>query len=360
MDGTVVTCPQCLTLNDKKHAIANTFAKLPPGPGNKPVLLGRCTACDMQLLIHIRTEAKAADIYYLNGEDYINRPALPEASEPINTFEASLERYQKGISNYEKGEYEAAYASLIPAYRWAVKQNFDMHGRLFVSVLANTIGESLRKLRYPEEALAFINSALEFCDPSDYENYGTILNNIGGAYLHLGNLDLAETYHREAFELHRGKSRNTVLIGRSRSNLCFVYRAQAASHASKDDLDSATTYARRSFELEEQLVDAEEAKISIILLGNLLMKTANKNAIIGQLAASIDAYREAAALHVRAGLRRLALDDYSAIAKMQRELGLVDDAVETLDLIEELADEIEQDSNISSDDPGSVSIERKS
>ncbi len=42
---------------------------------------------------------------------------------------------------------------------------------------------------------------------------------------------------------------------------------------------------------------------------------------------------------MRAGLRGLALDDYGALAKIQREFGLIDDAVETLGLIEELADD---------------------
>ena len=359
MDGTVVTCPQCLTQNDKKFAIADMFAKVPRGRGIRSALLGHCTTCGMQLVIRISVEAKAPDIYYLNGEDYVDRPALPEISESINTLEASLENYQKGLSSYEKGEYAEAYVSLMSAYTWAVRQTFDKRGRLFVSALANLIGESLEKLRHPEEALPFVNRALEFCDPLDYENYGTILNNIGGVYLHLGKLDLAEKYHREAYELHNGRSRNTRLTGLSRFNLSFVYRALAAWHASKDDLGSATSYARSSLELDEQSDDPEKARISIALLSNLLILQANQDATTGQLAASIYLYREAAALHVRAGLKDLALDDYSALVRIQRELGLIDDAVETLGLIEELSDQIEQNSNISPDGPDSDPLNGK-
>jgi hypothetical protein len=82
VDGTVVTCPQCLASNDKGYAIDTLVAKLEPAE-SKGALLAYCVACHMPLMLIIgqsnQVEASASDVYYLAGEDLAAREPLPAA-----------------------------------------------------------------------------------------------------------------------------------------------------------------------------------------------------------------------------------------------------------------------------------------
>jgi tetratricopeptide (TPR) repeat protein len=338
IEGTVVNCPRCLTPNDKKRTLAEALVKLPSG-GKRSVIVARCVACDMQILLTMTIQAMASDVYYLNNEQSEERSELPELSDSVSTIAAAFEQYQEGLAHYQSEEYTSAYSCLSAAYEWAARQELDRDGRLFVGALANNIGQALGKLHYHEKALEYFHSGLEICDRSDAENYGIILNNIGAAYLHLGRLDLAEQYHGDAYRLHAENQHDSPsFVGQSLINLVFTYEAQAASYADQSDLNMAVAYARKAVELSFKSEDDQQVRIANAMLATLSSQKGSEAFAAGRLEESVSSYDEAAHLHSKVGAALLEIDDYDGLARAQRELGRVDDYVETLRLIEELKD----------------------
>jgi tetratricopeptide (TPR) repeat protein len=341
VDGTVMTCPACLTPNDKRFTIANTVTKH-PGQGSRIALIARCAECGQIFHTRFHIEAQAIDVYYLQGEDVEGRQPLADADSSATTFELAIARYEEGMSLLGKGDFLAAYTRFSAAYAWLRNNDLGEQGRRFLAALLNNMGHALDKLRYPGNALKFHRLALDACDPDDYDNYGMILNNIGAAFLHLGELSQAQEFHQKAYELHAEHSQDRDLVRGSRSNLAFVHRSRAAYFANLPDLISAIGHARRAVDLDMQQDKEGDPPISQLLLGNLLASFASSALSAGDLRESRDAYAEAAQLHLHAGALRLALDEYQALSKTQRSLDQVDDAIESLRIADELEDRVRE------------------
>lgn len=296
------------------------------------------------LYIRFHIEVQATDVYYLQGEDIGSRTPLPipDADPSATTFELALARYEEGMTLLGEREFLAAYVHLLAAYTWAKEHDLGEHGMRFLAALANNLGHALDNLRYPEEALKYHRLALDASDPADYDSYGMILNNIGYVLLHLGELAQAEEFHQNAYDLHVEHSQDSSIVDRTRSNLAFAHRARAASFASLADLRSAIEHARRAVALDMQQHDGSNPSISLLMLANLLVRTGASALSAGNLGESREAYSEAAQLHLRAGALRLALDDYQTLAKTQRKLGQIDDAIESLRIADELEDRVRE------------------
>lgn len=294
--------------------------------------------CEIGIYLQVQIEADAADVYFLGGGGLADPVELPELDDiQVATLDSCLETYSRAVSQYEQGEYLAAYATFISICNWAAGRAPEGELRKLLSAAANNAGHSAEKVGHSELALRCFMNALEASDPEDYDDHGKILGNIGGAYLHLGEFELAERFHSEAYLIHASNSSDTSLVSASHSNLSFVFRAQAARYATNGEVTTAIVKARRAVALEEEYsAEGGGLNLSLTILANLLARKSHELHEAGSLSASEKVYSEAVHLYLRANAGQLALDGYTSLALMRRKLGLIEDAIEALRIVEEL------------------------
>ena len=336
INGGRVPCERCLTESDKSETILRMLVQ---APQSASVLVVRCVGCATEIVLMISSpdtiQAIKNDPYQDVRPSRVDTQRIQSAPDAIDESDA-FSHYEAGAKAFEKGECEQAYALWRSAFQWyAASPDAKV---IAPSLLAN-MGMALSGLGDPEGALQCFHDALCKMNPSDDSNaYATVLNNIGASYLHLGQMAQAEDWHRQAYECHlqHADTSNPILAERERDNLAFTYARLAKSHATGGNLGEAVRYARKAHDLYPGELASSQGKVFYIILGNLLcrhaemIRSADANMAVSTLMKAILAYEDC-----KAG-PELLVTAYRAIADVQRKAGRIEDAMATLQRVDDL------------------------
>jgi tetratricopeptide (TPR) repeat protein len=332
-----------LTESDKSATIAQARMQQTLGTAKKVCIVVRCVGCEFEIPL-ILSDKRAVGVLKLDPYNDVKPAAveidrIPAVPVALNDDDA-YDRYSKGLAAFQQEDYERAYAFWRAAYGWYAGRP---EGTLPAPALLSNMGMALSRLNAPERALECFHAVLRTMDPAaDRGMYATVLNNIGAAYLHLGRMDQAEEYHRRAYECHlEHGSSDPALVARDRHNLAFTYAKLVTREVSSGDLEAAVRHARQAVGLFHADELRTEARAYCLMLGNVERRQGDAAAKANRTSEAIAHYREAMTIHEQAGAASevLALD-YSRLAQVQRSVGLLNEALLTLQRLDELLEEV--------------------
>ncbi|MBC8264102.1 MAG: tetratricopeptide repeat protein [Anaerolineales bacterium] len=337
--GSFLTCPRCFAENDKTSSIEQMRSQMRSGrPDERAALVARCIGCDLEILVVAygdgRVEAVDISPYDDVQEEAISPDEIPAAPGP-KTNEEAISRYEEGLKQFGEGNYQEAYTYWRAAHDWFSIRP-DSLG--MASGLLSNMGMALSRLHNPTEALTCFERALSGMDQDESpEGYAIVLNNIGGAYLHLGRMVEAEEYHRRAYELHVSKGSEEGLVARERHNLAFAYGKIASQCLRAEELDKAIESVRQAAALYDEPALVKHGSLYFLMLGNLLRRKGDQVRAQLDLEAALGLYQEALHYHETAKAHELlALQDSDRLSEVNRELGRIDQALETMQKSDEL------------------------
>lgn len=339
VQGALLTCPRCFAESDKTQSIEHMRSQMNSGrPDKRSALVARCIGCDLPILVvsHAdgRVEALDSDPYDDATEDGVSSNQIA-AAPGAKTDDAATSRYEEGQKLFENGNYRDAFAYWRAAHDWLSMRPDSTE---IVSALLSNMGMALSRLHSPEDALSCFQGALSAMDENDSPPaYATVLNNIGGAYLHLGRMDEAEEYHRRAYELHVSKGSDKGLVARERHNLAFVYATIASRRFRVKELDTAIESVRRATDLYDGPDLAEQGSLYFLMLGNLLRRKGDEAKAQLDFDGALVHYEEALQYHETAKAHeQLRLQCADRLSGVNRELGRIDQALDTMQKSDEL------------------------
>jgi len=337
--GALLTCPRCFAENDKSTSIERMRSEMKSGRRDQQgTLVARCIACDVEILVVChgdgRTDVVDISPYEDVQEEAISPNEIPAAPSP-KTDDQATSSYEEGLKHFRDGHYQEAYAYWRAAYDWFCIRP-DSSG--MASGLLSNVGMALSRLQNPCEALCYFERALSGMDQDESpEAYATVLNNIGGAYLHLGRMDQAEEYHRRAYELHVSKGSEEGLLARERHNLAFTYAKMAWRRLRSKELDKAIESVRHAAALYDEPALVAQGRLYFLMLGNLLRRKGDQIRAQLNFEGALGYYQEAFHYHERAEADELlVLQDSNRLSEVNRELGRIDQALETMEKSDEL------------------------
>ncbi|MCX5643468.1 MAG: tetratricopeptide repeat protein [Phycisphaerae bacterium] len=201
---TILTCPNCLTENDKSTLIGPVLAEARRQRSRgKALLVARCIGCQFPLPIEVHKDGRVEHLDLdsdVQAEEYqAPLDEVPEVDIPMNEKQANT-AYRKGLRYFKDNNYPCAYAHWKAAHRWFSRKQT---AKQMTSALMSNMGMALGNMHdYARALICFENALLDMDQDRDPDAYATIVNNIGGTHLKLGNMREAEEYHKRAYELH--------------------------------------------------------------------------------------------------------------------------------------------------------------
>lgn len=338
--GFVLICPRCLTENDKSDLIRQTGRQI--RRTTNVLVVARCAGCELEMPLKLtlpegNIETVDVDPYRDVAAVTIGSEEIPFVEEPRTEAEAN-HAYQNGEAAFEREDYLQAYACWRAAREWHETRS---EGWINAAILSN-MGMALSRLRAPTMALPCFEDALHIMDMQvDSDAYATVLNNVGFAYVHLGQMREAEKYHRRAYELRRECGSSETLIARDRHNLAFTYAKLASRNAVSGELDMAIRSARQAVALYDEQDFTSDGRSYIVMLGNLLRRNGDVAVRADRPVEAIELYREALAVHEQAGINaELLVAGYDRLAHLERDLGLLDQSLLTMQRSDALAERV--------------------
>ena len=239
--GALARCSFCYWLNDKTDLVENFRKKIPAGEGG--IFSGRCVACggDVMLIIGadgaIKTMEQAAREMNLDLKPEPPAAPPPQAAATPGSEEEAWESYETAIKAFQDQDYGKATSFFMAAGAWYGDQQPDSAEH---AAIVSNLGICHNRTAAYDSALECFFRAQAMTSPeAQPAQYGTILNNIGAAYLKMRDFANAEAFHLQALEFHLSHGSDPGLVRRERSNLVFVYNEMAAESASADDLNVA-------------------------------------------------------------------------------------------------------------------------
>lgn len=338
-----LACQHCFADNDKTHLIEKMRAQLENDA--KSVLMARCIACKMEfmILIDAKGQCELVDInpYEELEQKKLNLDKIPNLPIAKNDAEA-LSMFQEGIKHFENQNYPSAYASWRAAQEWFLKQP---QSKAESCALLSNIGIALDRMGDTKEAISCYESALLMMNQNEKpDEYATVLNNLGAAYLHLGRMSDAEKYHKQAYELHVQHGKDEALLLRERDNLAFTYAKIGSQYFRLDDLENsvrATRSAAALFDVGQSA--ATQGALHYLRLGNLLLRKGEQLIQRLDFSAALGCFEEALLSHEIAKAPELViLRDANCLSEVYRKLGDIDKALDAMQKVEELRETLKK------------------
>lgn len=328
----LVTCPRCLSENDKTSLVTQTLARTATERQKKVMVIAQCGGCALEVPLMLvddgQVEVVDVDPYRDVEEVDLDLSDLPPVPAVVSAEQAERTT-QEGNDAFTREDYPQAYSSWRAAREWHASRP---EARRTAAALLSNMGMALNRMHAPSAAISCFEEALRDMNPSENpDHYATVLNNIGAAYLHLGRMKRAVEFHRRAYEVHLQYPSDTTLLARERSNLAFTHAKDASRRMEAKDIDAAIDAARRAVALYEGSASGLESRTYQALLGSLLKKKADSSSLRKQWSEAIGLYSEAAVVHERGGVAaELLLADYDAMARAQQEAGLLEQSLTTM------------------------------
>jgi tetratricopeptide (TPR) repeat protein len=311
----------------------------------KGALVANCIGCKAQMLITLTSDG-SAEYVPINDDEESDKNDVQEQveSDAVNDAaneEEAFAQYERGSKCFEDKAFIDAFAYWRSAYKWFSMNSTDL---LLIAGMLNNMGMVKSRLGTPTEALCCYEQALELLSGEEEHKdgvYATVLNNIGGAYLHIGDLVKAEEFHRRAYELHLNNPSDPNLTKRERENLVFVYKKISALNFKNADYRNAINHEKLCVEIYERAGDIDNLKFHYLRIGNLFRRLGRSEKLSTNFELVLKTYQEALNYHQKADANPLiCLEDLKLISEIYRNLGRIEGSIAAMQKIEVISSKL--------------------
>ena len=339
MSRYIFTCENCYTKNDKSMSVIQMITRLKKNNDKEGVLMGVCIGCEEQLLILVDSNYNAELISL--DEDASQYQLLDDQDEKLIEFDSSKTETEAennidiGQKAFMEENYEKAYNYWKKACNW-----YEQHlpQSELVTILLNNLGMARSRLKQPQKALEYFLKVLPLVDKKNTAIFATVLNNIGAAYLHLGDFDNAEEYHYRAFEEHLKNTTDEQLLQREKNNIIFVYIKRIHQFIVEEKYFDAIVYEDKCIDIYKKINEEAPSNFHTLRKGNHFYNLGDQEFQKGNLEIARDYLLKALEFHKMAKAHNMIkIYDLNTLSDIYRQMGEYKENLSVMKEIDTLA-----------------------